>query len=204
MFGRCMVTHVGVCGLMKKHTHDPHKDQDCSKSCDKAPETKLRRGKKVKANAVKYLGAYVCRTAIGDSRIVAMDDTEVTFRWKDRSDHDRVKQATIPGVEFVRRYLRHVLPRGLRSIRRYGFNHPAAKKNRERVQFHTGMPLLIGAPLTTESAAASNNAPRTRTCPCCGGVMKPVAELPRRWSSKSCRSRRLRAPPKLRANQDGA
>ena len=51
MIGRCMVTHVGVCGLMKNHTHDPHKDQDCSNSCDKAAETKLRRGKKVKAEA---------------------------------------------------------------------------------------------------------------------------------------------------------
>jgi hypothetical protein len=45
----------------------------------------------------------------------------------------------------VRRYLRHVLPRGLRSIRYYGFCHPAAKANRLRVQFHTGMAVELGA-----------------------------------------------------------
>ncbi len=159
-------------------------------------------GNGAEANAIKYLGAYVCRTAIGDSRIVAMDESEVTFRWKDRDDHNREKQSTIPGVEFVRRYLRHVLPRGLRSIRRYGYCHPAAKNKRERVQLHTGMPLLIGPP-----PAESETKPHPWRCPCCGGVMKPVAKLPRLWTpspvTRSLR-RRLRAPPRVPADQDAA
>ena len=68
----------------------------------------------------------------------------VTFRWKDRSDHNRTKELTLPGVEFVRRYLRHVLPTGLRSVRYYGFCHPTAKANRLRVQLHSGRPVQFG------------------------------------------------------------
>ncbi len=84
--------------------------------------------------------AYVARIAISDGRIFAVDQRGVTFRWKDRSDHNRSKVMTLAGSEFVRRYLRHVLPSGLRSIRYDGFCHPAAKAKRQRIQIHTGMP----------------------------------------------------------------
>ena len=77
-----------------------------------------------------YLGAYVARTAISDGRIFAVDQRGVAFRWKDCSDHNRSKTMTLTGSEFVRRYLRYVLPSGLRSIRYYGFCHPAAKAKR--------------------------------------------------------------------------
>jgi hypothetical protein len=60
--------------------------------------------------AIKYLGAYVCRTAIGDHRILHADTHSVTFLWKDRAQGNRGKTMTLPGAEFVRRYLRHVLP----------------------------------------------------------------------------------------------
>ena len=89
-------------------------------------------------NAIKYLGAYISRTAIGDGRIVSIDEETVTFRWKDRSQGGRERLETLPGEEFCARYLRHVLPRGMRSIRYYGFCHPAAKVNRERVAFLSG------------------------------------------------------------------
>jgi len=99
-------------------------------------------------NVIKYLGAYVCKTAIGNKRIIAINETKgtVTFSWKDRSNPNKIvtRVDTINGVEFVNRYLRHVLPKGLRSIRYYGFCHPSAKKNRERIAFHTGLPLQCG------------------------------------------------------------
>ena len=69
------------------------------------------------AAAVKYLGAYVAKSAIGDARMVSMDNKTVSFRWKDRSRGDAMKVMTVEGVEFVRRYLRHALPKGMRSIR---------------------------------------------------------------------------------------
>ena len=96
------------------------------------------------ASALNYLGAYVTRTAITNARMVRVDPKAVTFRWKDRSDHNQIKELTLPGVEFVRRYLRHVLPTGLRSVRYYGFCHPTAKANRLRIQLHSGRPVQFG------------------------------------------------------------
>ena len=139
-------------------------------------------------NAIKYLGAYVCRTAIGDSRIRSITDTHVTFSWKDRAHGSVVKTDTVTGVEFVRRYLRHVLPGGLKSIRHYGFSHPAAHAKRERLAFHTGLPLLVGpvAP-STPGPAPSAGVP---LCPCCRQPMTCVLRVPPEW-------RRPRGPPPL-------
>lgn len=117
--------------------------------------------------AIKYLGAYVCRTAIADSRIVSYDAESVTFRWKNRTKDDRIETTTIPGVEFVRRYLRHVLPSKMHSVRYYGFCHPAAKAKRERVAFQTGMPLTLDVP-KPEMPDEATGVPR---CPRCGQTM---------------------------------
>jgi hypothetical protein len=122
------------------------------------------------ASALKYLGAYVARTAINDARMLALSNHSVTFRWKDRSDHNRTKIKTLPGVEFVRHYLRHVLPIGLRSVRYYGFCHPTAKANRLRVQLHSGKPVLFG-PSGSTCALPTSEAPR---CPQCGQPMQLV------------------------------
>jgi len=126
---------------------------------------------------VKYLGAYVARTAIADSRLVSFDDQSVTFQWKDRDNGDRMMTSTIPGIEFVKRYLRHVLPPKMHSVRHYGFCHPAAKRKRERVRFLTGMPLLIQSP-ESEQAAKEREEDAAKPgypCPCCGHEMKRVA-----------------------------
>jgi hypothetical protein len=122
--------------------------------------------------AVKYLGTYVARTALRDERIVAIDEHTVTFRWKNR-DQGRSENLTLPGLEFVRRYLRHVLPRGLRSVRYYGFCHPAAKASRLRVQCHSGWPVQLGAPTDPLRAPASSPPP----CPHCGGPTRRIASL---------------------------
>ena len=134
-------------------------------------------------NIIKYLGRYVCRTAIGDSRIASVTDSHVSFRWKDRARGDARQTDTLEGGEFVARYLRHVLPRGLRAVRHFGFCHPAAREKRERIAFQTGRPLLIGAP-----ARAPEKAPRVAACPCCGGEMRPFLRLLPAWQ-------RARPPP---------
>ena len=119
------------------------------------------------ASALKYLSTYVARTAISDARLVEANANEVTFRWKDRSDGNRRKLLPLPGIEFVRRYLRHVLPQGLRSIRYYGFCHPAAKASRMRLRLHTGLPVDFG--MSTMASPTTNNAP---ACPHCGGATR--------------------------------
>ena len=137
-------------------------------------------------NIIKYLGRYVCRTAIGDSRIVSMTDTHVSFHWKDRANGNAPRVETIEGMEFVKRYLRHVLPRGMRAVRYFGFCHPAAKAKRERIAFHTGRPLLIGPALV-----APEKPPHVVSCPCCGEPMKKLLRLLPAWSPG-------RAPPPLK------
>jgi len=137
-------------------------------------------------NIIKYLGRYVCRTAIGDSRIVSITDTHVSFRWTDRANGDAPRIETLEGGEFVKRYLRHVLPRGLRAVRYFGFCHPAAKAKRERIAFHTGRPLLVGA-----AAIPPPKPPHVVACPCCGEPMKILLRLLPAWNPG-------RAPPPLK------
>ena len=132
------------------------------------------------ANAIKYLGAYVSRAVIGDGRIVSIQGEEVTYRWKDRANGGVIRTETIPGVEFVRRYLLHVLPRGVRSVRHYGFCHPAAKARRQRVAFHSGAPLVVGG-VPEAQVEGPVDVP---TCPCCDMPMVRRAQVLPPWSAR--------------------
>jgi Putative transposase/Transposase zinc-binding domain len=75
---------------------------------------------------LSYLSRYVFRTAISNARILGMDESHVTFRWK---DHDARGWRTerLPGVEFLKRFLQHVLPRGFHKVRYYGLWHPSRR-----------------------------------------------------------------------------
>ena len=133
------------------------------------------------ANALKYLGAYVSRTAITNARMLRVDPDSVTFRWKDRSEGNRRRELTLTGLEFVRRYLRHVLPAGLRSVRYYGFCHPTAKANRMRVQLHSGRPVQFGDPITPLPDQAHSGCP---ACPRCAQPMQLVFRLSRCYRNR--------------------
>jgi hypothetical protein len=86
---------------------------------------------------LNYLSRYVFRTAISNARILDMDQSHVTFRWKDRSISAwRVER--LPGVEFLRRFLQHVLPRGFHKVRYYGLWNPS-----KREQSYSAWVLLI-------------------------------------------------------------
>ena len=80
---------------------------------------------------LNYLSRYVFRTAISNARILGMDPTHVTFRWKDR-DADAWRTERLPGTEFLRRLLQHVLPRGLHKVRYYGLWHPSKRSQSNR------------------------------------------------------------------------
>jgi len=71
---------------------------------------------------LNYLSRYVFRIAISNARIIGMDDTHVTFGYKDRGA-DVWRTMRLPGTEFLRRFLRHVLPRGFHKVRYYGLWH---------------------------------------------------------------------------------
>src|SRR4030095_3206992 len=61
-------------------------------------------------SALKYLGAYLARTPISNARIREVTAQSVSFSWKNRDAGNRQQTSTVPGGEFVQRYLRHVLP----------------------------------------------------------------------------------------------
>jgi hypothetical protein len=139
------------------------------------------------ASALNYLSAYVSRTAITNARMVRVDESSVTFRWKDRGHNNKTRLMTLPGVEFTARYLRHVLPIGLRSIRYYGFCHPAAKASRMRVQLHSGRAVELG---NTQSILPDDlTEPGCPPCPRCGHATQLVFTLAR-WHSE-------RGPPAM-------
>lgn len=75
---------------------------------------------------LRYLGRYVHRVAISNHRILGAGDGRVTFRYTDTRDH-RSKTMTLDADEFLRRFLQHVLPRGMHKIRYYGLLSPARR-----------------------------------------------------------------------------
>ncbi len=75
---------------------------------------------------LNYLSRYVFRTAISNARILSMDDTQVAFRCKDHNT-GTWRTVRLPGVEFLRRFLQHVLPRGFHKVRYFGLWHPSKR-----------------------------------------------------------------------------
>ena len=85
---------------------------------------------------LKYLARYTHRVAISNQRLVGVDEGKVTFRWKDYAQGNRQRTMTLDALEFLRRFLLHVLPKSFMRIRYYGFlanRHRAEKLDRARV-----------------------------------------------------------------------
>ena len=127
-----------------------------------------------------YLARYTHRVAISNSRLVALDDGRVSFRWKDyrASGRTKPKVMRLPAAEFVRRFLLHVLPDGFHRIRHYGLlanGHRAAMLARCRE-------LLDVPPAPIEADEGGDQGKRHKeaapACPCCGGPMLIVERLP--------------------------
>ena len=113
--------------------------------------------------ALKYLAAYVYRTALSAQRIVADDGQRITFSFRDNTG--RPQTATLPAEAFLHRLLQHVLPRGFQRIRYFGFLSAAAKKKWRRV-----LALLDWTPPPLKSAPPL-------PAPLCPNCKKPMALL---------------------------
>jgi hypothetical protein len=121
---------------------------------------------------LKYLARYTHRVAISNNRLVATEGDQVTFRWKDYAQGAKQKTMTLKGVEFIRRFLLHVLPAGFVRIRHYGFL--ANRSRREKLALSRE---LLGAGVAPESIAAEpipesreiiEEKPTAHVCPACG------------------------------------
>ena len=72
-------------------------------------------------NAIKYRARYAYRTAISNSRICNMTETEVSFRYKDYADNSAMKIMTLEGTKFIELFLQHILPKGFSRVRFSGY-----------------------------------------------------------------------------------
>ena len=113
---------------------------------------------------LEYLGRYVHKTAIGNHAVVAFDDHTVTFRYTDSRTHQR-KRMTLSTLEFLRRFLQHVPPKGFHRVRCFGLLHPRYRVKLRRLQ------LLLGRPRDLKEAeipaTECERSVRSR-CPSCG------------------------------------
>jgi hypothetical protein len=80
----------------------------------------------------EYLSRYVHQVAISNHRIVKIEKGRVWFRYHDNKDGGKEKVLCLTGVEFMRRFLWHVLPAGFTRIRHYGLHHSRARKGKLR------------------------------------------------------------------------
>ena len=72
-------------------------------------------------HVLQYLARYTHRVAISNHRIVSVDESHVTFRWKDYAHNNQQRTMTLTCEKFLRRFLQHVLPKGLPRIRYFGW-----------------------------------------------------------------------------------
>ena len=94
-----------------------------------------------------YLGRYVFRVAISNSRLERIADGQVTFRYRDNRTH-ALRRVRLSAVEFLQRFLQHVLPRGCTKVRYYGLWSPTCRR-----QLEDARTLLSVPPTSTHSAA---------------------------------------------------
>jgi Putative transposase/Transposase zinc-binding domain len=138
-----------------------------------------------------YLSRYTHRVAISNSRLIALDEAGVTFRYKDyrRNGRERYRTMTLDPGEFMRRFLLHVLPTGFHRIRHYGLLANAGRK--ANIAFAREL-LAVRQPKAEASGAGNADAAAPTDwrppCPCCGGRMIIIETFERGGG-------RARAPP---------
>jgi hypothetical protein len=150
--------------------------------------------------ALKYLAQYIFRPAISNRRLVSMTGGKVTFRWQ-HAQTNQWKTTTLDPIEFIRRYLQHVLPRGFVKVRYYGLY---AHRHRELLVrlHHQLLPVTMlqgeSDPDKQQSSQESEQPIATAFpgCRCCGKPMRMVEHIPRGGSWPH-------APPAGFANPSG-
>jgi Putative transposase len=128
-------------------------------------------------HALRYLSGYTHRIAISNRRLVALEQGNVTFRWRDSAHANKQRLLTLSVDEFLRRFLLHLLPPGFVRIRNFGF-----LANRKRAELlPLCFQLLAGSvDISTPTAPPNADHPCSSTywnCPACGGSMHVAERL---------------------------
>ncbi|UPJ94898.1 IS91 family transposase [Bradyrhizobium sp. 172] len=153
------------------------------------------------AQVLAYLGRYTHRVAIANSRLVALDEDQVAFSWKDYRQNSATKIMILKPDEFIRRILLHTLPDGFHRIRHFGFmanGHRAAKLalcrkllDRKRTAPNDGEPSRVNSDALTSA--------KVPACPDCGGVMRIIARFRHSFSRSNPRTPPFRHSHTIRA-----
>jgi len=115
-------------------------------------------------HVLHYLARYTHRVAISNHRLIGMEDGKVTFRWKDYAHGGKKRKMTLSAEEFIRRFLLHVLPKGLVRIRYYGWMA-------NRIRRHCAV--RCRALLAAAEPPPIGDQPGRR-CPRCGGAVETI------------------------------
>lgn len=130
---------------------------------------------------LKYLAAYVYRTAMSAERILADDGTRVTFGWRDNQGRNRATR--LAAESFLHRFLQHVLPRGFQRVRYFGWLSPAAKARFERIaallDWRAPLPQPLPRGIGRIIPPGETLNPQPVLCPRCHKPMQFIGRLPR-------------------------
>jgi hypothetical protein len=140
-------------------------------------------------HVLKYLARYTHRVAISNGRLLSLENGRVTFRWRDSKDHNQIKIMALDAVEFIRRFLLHILPPGFVKIRHFGFLS-SRRRTAALILCRQRLPQPVAsadrAPILTEQQQCAVE----RRCPVCG-----IGKLHiRRWVSAAELLARLDPP----------
>ena len=131
--------------------------------------------------ALKYLAPYIFRVALSNNRIVKVENEQVTFRYYDNQGKRRY--CTLPVLEFMRRFLQHVLPKGFKKVRYYGLLSPAKRELLNRVRLRLLIQTGFQADLLAEAEEEASPLlpPGSLPCPTCGRPMRRLLKLKPIW-----------------------
>ena len=130
-----------------------------------------------------YLARYTHRVAISNHRLIALQDGQVTFRFKDHKRGGKLRTQTLEAVEFLRRFLLHVLPKGLHKVRYFGYlanRHRRAKLALCRRLLGQRADTLVTTAVTVDAGTPEPDSKSSRINPgdpclvCCQGRMQLV------------------------------
>ncbi|NJD33597.1 MAG: transposase [Betaproteobacteria bacterium] len=141
--------------------------QDWNVNCQAVPNAEA---------SISYLAPYVFKVAIADHRIVKVEQGQVTFSYRKVGSH-RTRTMTLDALEFIRRFLQHVLPTGFMKVRYYGFLSPTAKMPLDEVKAR--VELAYGFAVTPPDRPPAQ--PESFVCVCGGGALRFHRSLQPGW-----------------------
>jgi hypothetical protein len=126
-------------------------------------------------HVIRYLAHYTHRVAISNGRLLRFENGQVTFRWRDSAHGNKQKVMTLPALEFMRRFLLHVLPRGFVKIRHFGY---LANRERKSALRLCSTLLQPRSALENHTSALPAQVLARGKCPYCQhGRLVPLARL---------------------------